>query len=146
MPSLNRSLNVIGRCGTLFRTKRLEGTGVDASNYFYLFYICRHPGISQEALGRALYVNKSSVTRHLARLEGAGLLTRTPSPEDRRVLVVTPTEKALEMLPFLREVGSDWLRALTDGFTPSETAQFESLLARALENAERAAREVAQCD
>jgi DNA-binding MarR family transcriptional regulator len=146
MPSLNRSLNVIGRCGSLFRAKRLEGTGVDASNYFYLFYICRNPGISQEALSRALYVNKSSVTRHLARLEAAGLLTRTPSPEDRRALLVSPTEKALAMLPFLREIGGDWLRALTQGFTEAETAQFESLLARALENAERATKEVAPCD
>ena len=145
MPSLNRSLNVIGRCGTLFRAKRLAGTGVDASNYFYLFYICRHPGVSQEALSRALYVNKSSVTRHLSRLESAGLLTRTPSLEDRRVLLVDPTEKALEMLPFLREIGGDWLRALTDGFTEEETARFEALLCRAMENATRATGEVEQC-
>ena len=146
MPSLNRSLNVIGRCGALFRAKRLEGTGVDASNYFYLIYICRHPGVSQESLSRALYVNKSSVTRHLSRLEGAGLLTRTPSDEDRRVLLVNPTERALAMLPVLREIGKDWLRALTDGFTEEETARFEALLCRAMENAMQAAEGVTLCD
>ena len=61
MPSLTRSLNVIGRCSILFRAKRLENTGVDPFNYFYLFYICRNPGSTQEALCRALHVNKSSV-------------------------------------------------------------------------------------
>lgn len=139
MPSLNRSLNVIGRCGTLFRARHLEGSGVDAFNYFYLFYICRNPGVSQDALSKALYVNKSSVTRHIARLEEAGLLTRTPSTEDRRMMLVYPTEKAIALLPTLREVGGLWHDAITDGFTPEETAQFESLLARAMENARRAA-------
>ncbi|MBQ8357283.1 MAG: MarR family transcriptional regulator [Clostridia bacterium] len=139
MPSLNRSLNVIGRCGTLFRARRLEGTGVDPFNYFYLFRICREPGLSQDELSRALYVNKSSVTRHLSRLEEAGLLTRTPDPKDRRALLVHPTQKAMELLPLLREVGNDWQAALTDGFSPEETAQFESLLARAMENARKSA-------
>ncbi|MBR6727615.1 MAG: MarR family transcriptional regulator [Clostridia bacterium] len=139
MPSLNRSLNVIGRCGTLFRARHLEGSGVDAFNYFYLFYICRNPGVSQDALSKALYVNKSSVTRHIARLEEAGLLTRTPSTEDRRMMLVYPTEKAIALLPTLREVGGLWHDAITDGFTTEETAQFESLLARAMENARRAA-------
>lgn len=139
MPSLNRSLNVIGRCGTLFRAHRLEGTGVDAFNYFYLFYICRHPGTSQDTLSHALHVNKSSVTRHIAHLESAGFLTRTPSAEDRRVMLVYPTEKATAMLPFLREISGQWKEALTDGFTPEETALFEELLARAMENAQRTA-------
>lgn len=142
MPSLNRSLNVIGRCGVLFRAERLTGTGVDPYNYYYLFHICRTPGLSQEALAAALYVNKSSVTRHLTRLEEAGFLIRTPDPNDRRVLLLYPTEKARELLPFLREVSRDWKNALTDGFTPEETAQFASLLERALENAKRAAKEV----
>ena len=138
MPSLTRSLNVIGRCGTLFRSKRLESTGVDPFNYFYLFYICRNPGVSQETLGHALYVNKSSVTRHLARLEEAGFLTRTPDPEDRRSLLVSPTAKAIALLPLLRAVGNDWKSTLTAGFTEEETLQFEHLLQKAMANAEQA--------
>ena len=141
MPSLNRSLNVIGRCGTLYRASRLEGTGVDPFNYFYLFYICRHPGASQEELCRALYVNKSSVTRHLSRLEEAGFLTRTPDPADRRSLLVTPTEQAIALLPALREVGGSWKALLTADFTEEETLLFENLLQRAMENAQNAIKE-----
>ncbi len=141
MPSLNRSLNVIGRCGALYRARRLADTGIDPYNYYYLFHICRNPGLSQDALARALYVNKSSVTRHLTHLEQAGFLTRTPDPEDRRVLLLHPTDKAREILPFLREISRDWKEALTNGFTPEETELFESLLARAFENAKRAADE-----
>lgn len=141
MPSMNRSLNVIGRCAALFRARRLEGTDIGPCDQPYLFYICHHPGVSQDALGRALYVNKSSVTRHLARLEEAGLLTRRPLEEDRRVLLVYPTERALAALPLLREVGAAWRERLTEGFTPDEVAQFEDLLARAMQNAERVGEE-----
>ena len=141
MPSLNRSLNVIGRCGTLYRSKQLDGSGVDPFNYFYLFYICRHPGVSQEALGQALYVNKSSVTRHLAKLEEAGFLTRTPDPADRRSLLVSPTEKAIALLPVLRDVGGNWRELLTADFTEEETKLFEDLLQRAMQNAQAAIRE-----
>lgn len=137
MPSLNRSLNVIGRCGALYRARRLANTGIDAQNYFYLFHICRNEGLSQDALAQALYVNKCSVTRHLSRLEEAGFLTRVPDEKDRRVLLVYPTEKAREILPFLRDISRHWHEALTDGFSPAEIAQFETLLARMLDNAQK---------
>ena len=138
MPHFNRSLNGIGRCGTLFRAKRLQGTGIGPCDHPYLFYVCHHPGVSQEALGRALYVNKSSVTRRIAALEREGFLRREASDEDRRVQLVYPTDKALAALPRLREVGGDWRDCLTAGFTQQEIETFEALLARALENARAA--------
>ena len=147
MPHFNRSLNGIGRCGALFRAKHLAGTGIGPCDHPYLFYICHHPGVSQDALGRALYVNKSSVTRHIAALEREGFLRREPCGEDRRILLVYPTEKALEALPRLREVGAGWRECLTQGFTPEERALFEDFLARALENAHAAVdREDKPCD
>lgn len=138
MPSLTRHLNAIGRCGMLFRARRLADTDIDPAAQPYLFYICRNPGTSQEALGRALYVNKSSVTRHLACLEKKGYLTRTPHPQDKRVLLVYPTERALDTLPHLRDIASSWRTALTQGLSKEEILQFEALLARMLDNAKAA--------
>jgi len=146
MPSLNYAINALGRCAALLRGKRLEETDLGAYDTPYLFCVCRHPNISQEALGRRLAVNKSNVTRRLAALEEKGYVTRTPSPEDRRVLLVNPTQKALDILPFLRTVSQEWMDAITVGFTDEETAQFQALLARALENARAAIdREVPPC-
>ena len=53
-------------------------------------------------------------------------------------MLVYPTERATTLLPTLREVGRLWNAAITVGFTPEETAQFEDLLSRAMENARRA--------
>ena len=139
MPTLNYFLNVIGRCSTLFRARRLEGTGIGPHDHPYLFYVCRHPGTPQDTLCRELYVNKSSVTRHIAHLEREGLVTRCVSPDDRRCLLVYPTEKANQALPLLRQVGTAWREGITRGFNAQEIALFESLLQRAMENARQLA-------
>lgn len=141
MPTLNRSVNVIARCAALYRERAFTGTGIGPYDQSYLFYLCRNPGVSQETLARDLYVNKSSVTRHLAHLESEGFLTRVPDEKDRRVLLVYPTEKALDMLPLLRQNARDWEALLTKGFAPGESEQFLALLARAAENAKAAAKE-----
>lgn len=141
MPTLNRSINVIGRCAALYREKALAGTGVGAYDQPYLFYLCHHPGVSQDVLARELYVNKSSVTRHLTHLEKEAFLTRVPDENDRRVLLVYPTEKALDILPRLREVSKSWEKLLTAGFSAEETELFLAWLQRAFENARNAVRE-----
>ncbi len=135
MPTFGYYLNALGRCGGTFRAERMAGTGVGPHDQAYLFHICRHPGLSQEALGRALCVHKSHVTRHITHLEKEGFVTRTPDSADRRVLLVYPTQKAERILPRLREVSAEWRAILTADFSQEELATFEDLLARALENA-----------
>lgn len=141
MPTLNRQLNVIVRCAALYREKALAGTGVGAYENAYLFYICHHPGTAQETLAKALYVNKSSVTRHLAHLEAEGFLFRKPDKNDRRALLVYPTEKAMAILPRLREIGAEWEKLLTAGLSEAESGMFSSVLDKAFENARAAVKE-----
>lgn len=142
MQSLNRFMSTVGRCAGLWRSARLEGTGLGACDHPYLFYICRHPGCSQDELCRALFVNKSSVTRHLAHLEHGGYVTRTQSPTDRRTLLVFPTEKALAVRPLLLEMAGEWNAIITKGFDEQETAQFAAFLERALANAKAGVEEL----
>ena len=134
MPSVSHCVNALGRVGAIFRAARLEGTGVGPYDQSYLFYICHHPGASQEALSRALYVGKSHVTRHVTHLEKEGFITRTPLAEDRRVMQVWPTDRALAILPRLREIAGEWRGAMMSDFTAEEIACFEALLTRALAN------------
>lgn len=142
MPTLNRQLNVIVRCAALYREKALAGTGVGPYENAYLFYICRNPGATQEKLARELYVNKSSVTRHLSHLETEGFLTRVPDENDRRSLLVYPTEKAMAILPRLRAVSEEWESLLTAGLSESESETFLNVLDKAFANAKSAVREV----
>lgn len=135
MPTLNYYLNALGRCTAFYRAAALQDSDVNPGDMPYLFHVCRHPGLTQDALGRALYVNKTAVTRHVTHLEECGFLTRVPCSEDKRALLLHPTQKALDVLPQLREINAAWHAVLTDGFTEEEATQFISLLSRALTNA-----------
>lgn len=141
MPTLNRRLNVIVRCAALYREKALAGTGVGPYENAYLFYICHNPGASQEKLAKELYVNKSSVTRHLSHLEAEGFLTRVPDETDRRSLLVYPTEKAMAILPRLQEVSKEWESLLTAGVSEEESEKFLNVLNKAFANAKAAVRD-----
>ena len=141
MHSLNK-MNTIVRYGNLWRASRLEGTGIGACDRPYLFYICRHPGTSQEALAAALFVNKSSVARRIAHLESEGYVTRTPDPSDRRVLLVSPTEKAESLLPLLEAMAREWNEIITADFSEEEIEIFSLLVARAYTNARKKAQEL----
>lgn len=130
MPSFTHSLNIIGRCTQMERSDKLKRLGVCGGQVPYLLRLCRRPGLSQEEIAQALYLNKSSVARQIACLEKQELVYRKPSPDDRRRLLVYPTEKALSMLPLLVETVRGWNDYLLDGMGADERAQLEAIMER----------------
>ena len=84
---------------------------------------------------RLICVNKSNVTRHLNALEQAGFITRVPSQRDRRLHIVRPTQKALDIYPKVRSVMQNWARLLTEDFSDHEKAQLSQMLERVYDKA-----------
>lgn len=84
------------------RGAALKEHGLCGGQAMYLFRLCHEPGLSQDELARRLYVNKSNVARQVAKLEQQGYVMRKSSPEDKRVQLVYPTEKAIKLLPSCR--------------------------------------------
>ena len=125
-----RQISITHRCAKLYRDDKLADAGLAGVHTPYLMALYKSPGISQEALARQLCVNKSSVTRHLATLENAGFVRREPSEEDRRVLLVYPTEQALALRERIRQIIHDWSVYLTEDLTEEERAQLSALMGK----------------
>lgn len=130
MPSFTHNLNITARCTQAQRGEQLRDFGVCGGQIPYLLRLCRCPGLSQEELARALYVNKSTAARQIAHLEKAGYVERRPSPDDRRRLLVYPTEAALALLPRLREIIGQWNDYLLEDFTDAERLQLQTMMER----------------
>ena len=128
MPSLTWELDAIARCATQYRTEMLAPLGLKSCHASYLLQICKNPGISQEQLARRIYFNKSSVARQLAVLEEAGFIRRTTSETDRRVTQLFPTDKAIALLPQIRQVLLDWEDLITQGLSPQEQTALREML------------------
>lgn len=119
----------------MYRNERLKGTDLGTAHHTYLFTICRNPGISQEKLARMIYINKSNVTRNLAVLEKNGYIERRPAENDKRVMLVYPTQKAEDTLPKLREIMHDWNELVAADLSEDELEQLRAILARIAERA-----------
>ncbi len=76
-----------------YSENRYGNMDVFRGQYSCLFILERTGPVSQKKLADILRIRPSSVGEILAKLEAKGLICRTPSPEDGRVLLVSLTEE-----------------------------------------------------
>ena len=62
----------------------------------------RHEGLSQAALAGLLDIDPMTLSRHIDRMEAAGLVERRPDPNDRRARRLHTTEHARALLEPMR--------------------------------------------
>ena len=130
MSQIIRDITELTRCGAQYRLDQLSPMGLKACHASYLTEICACPGISQDGLARKICINKSNVARQAAVLEEEGFITRTPSPADKRVMELYPTQKALDLLPQIQSILTCWEDCITGDLTEEEKDQISVLLAR----------------
>ena len=87
------------------------------------------PPASQHQLARLVGIEGPTLTRHLDQLEAAGLVRRTPHPDDRRAVQVEPTPAGLALHGKLLDVVIGFNRRLTAGLTQTDLNAVRSGLA-----------------
>ncbi len=91
-------------------------------------------GVSQEDLAEKLHFDKGAAARSLAKLEAAGLVTRTVNPHNRRQMVITLTAQAEALrAPFLAAL-RDLTESMVRGFSGEEREQALGFLDRMIDN------------
>ncbi len=128
MSDIAKDMLEISRCSQQFRTEALAPMGLKSCHASYLVEICDCPGISQDKLAQRICINKSNIARQAAILEEQGFITRTPSPADKRVMMLHPTKKAEELMPQIRQYLNEWEDMITESLTPGETVLLQELL------------------
>ena len=130
MSQLVKDITEITRCGAQYRTDSLAAMGLKGCHASYLEEICADPGISQDTLAKRICINKSNVARQVAILEEEGFIIRTPSPTDKRIMQLFPTQKTLDLLPRISRILTGAEAFLTSDLTPEEKAQLADIVAR----------------
>lgn len=137
MSQINRNILSIARCDVQYRSEKVAPLGLKSCHTSYLMEICHNPGISQDKLAQAIFINKSNIARQVAVLEEDGFIRRVPSQADRRVMELYPTEKAMALLPQIQEVLLDWESYITEGLTEEELALLTKVLSGMKQRAAR---------
>jgi DNA-binding MarR family transcriptional regulator len=76
----------------------------------------------------SLMLTSSGATKRLDRLERAGLVERTPDPDDRRGVIITLTEAGHELIDRVTEAHMANEARLLEGLTPAERNRLAALL------------------
>ncbi|MBR6572652.1 MAG: MarR family transcriptional regulator [Clostridia bacterium] len=127
MPTIMRKISVISRCANLYRAEN-STLKIHGGYHSYITAICKYPGSSQDFLAKYLCKNKSSVTRHLTFLENEGFISRKVSAEDKREMLVYPTQKMKDILPETYEIARKWNSLLTADIDEEELEIFNNVL------------------
>lgn len=105
-----------------------EAHGVSLRDHIVLSALHKSPGLTQVELGRALGMDKTTLTAELDRLERGALVRRAVDPRDRRARVLELTAAGDEVRS---AVATDAERAETDALSPfraEEVAVLRSVL------------------
>jgi DNA-binding MarR family transcriptional regulator len=113
----------------------MRSCGLTAVQWAPLMIISRGGAATAANLARELNTDTGAMTRMLDRLEAKGLLCRTRSSSDRRVVELTLTDSgraATERIPYNL---SRAYNAQLAGFTAAEFVVLKDLLRRLIQNA-----------
>jgi DNA-binding MarR family transcriptional regulator len=128
--------DVSGRLLSAF-DEEMTGMGITGAQWVILMRIANGCGSTAAELCRFSRYDTGSMTRMLDRLEEKGLIHRTRSDKDRRVVCLELTEAGRDLYPLLPPVAIKVLNAHLQGFTREELDQFKGLLNRMRANSEQ---------
>jgi len=114
--------------------KLLQGTGLRTGQELVIMLLGDSPGQSQAEITRWLGVEPPTTAKMLARLERAGFVQRVRSADDRRVVLVSLTEKGQSFHQRVGELWTELNRITTAGLSERDQLELERLLLRVLEN------------
>ena len=98
-----------------------------------LIELSERPGLSARDLVSRLGVDKGYLSRMLGRLEGEGLLVRSPSPDDGRVKLLRLTEAGTAEADELTEAGRAVVAEVVGDASDEDYAEVARCMCRILE-------------
>ncbi|HEX4813795.1 MAG TPA: MarR family transcriptional regulator [Nonomuraea sp.] len=102
---------------------------VERAAYGILAWLHDAGPLRPSALAAHFHLDASTISRQVASLEQAGLITREPDPEDRRACRLRLTEHGRGVLTTTRTERRSVVRKLLESWSPQDLATFASLLA-----------------
>lgn len=121
---LNRARNTL----LMEMDAALQGLGISGQQMGILLSLERGVAATPYELSKLLGIDTGLMTRMLDKLEAKGLLARSRSTSDRRVVNLTLTEKGQAVASQIPEIVPPVLNARLKDFTHEEFIEFRRLL------------------
>src|SRR5262245_42244638 len=108
--------------------REAHAEGITGGQAALLGQIRHYPDLGVRELAAREGISAPSMTRYLDRLERAGLIVRTRSPEDARRIRLALTPKGVRVLRSVRRRRTAWLAERLDRLSPDERRAVEGAI------------------
>lgn len=131
------TLYALIQCAKSYSHHKIRQMGITDTEHLICAFVYGHCNVSQDDVAAALQMDKTTVAKALASLEGKGHITRRPNPENRRKNILSITEAGKEKIAHVVHIYDDWLTQVNQALSDEEQEQFQSYCQRLLERAEQ---------
>ena len=118
-------VSLIYRSHAKYLNKKMQSVNLTFGLYPFLIEIYYNEGISQEDLAKILYLNESTVTRNLEKLEKRGLIVRTPN---KRKKIINITDEGREIAKMVMDYDEKWDEIIKKDLNEEEYNNFKKTL------------------
>jgi DNA-binding MarR family transcriptional regulator len=100
---------------------------LDRASYLLLRTLADCGPMDINGLAASLGLDPSTAGRQVCVLKDAGLVERSPAPEDRRRSIITPTGEGLRLMETVRRRRTEYLADLLSGWSADELASLGAM-------------------
>jgi len=125
-----RSLAASSRMWRRYLDLRFRDLDLSQARWGVLFELSRNEEVTQVELARTLGIEAATLVRLLDGLEGAGLIERRLSTEDRRAKTLHLTEAARPLIVRMEEISAASRAEILEGISPQDLRIATKVLSR----------------
>lgn len=136
--SISTLISLLARRHRALAAELIEPLGLAPGQESLLMLLAEEEPVSQAHVARTLGIEAATVTKMVERMERNGLVERTRSAHDRRIVLVSRTERARERHADLLAAWARLDRLTLEGLTADDSRRLSALLAMLLHNVDSA--------
>ena len=129
--AINNILHYIGglRHKIFFPMKEaISHLDISLTEMYIMRSIIKHQGISVKELAEKMKVTSSAMTQVIDKLMNKGYVLRTKSEEDARYLILSISDKGMEMIKIIKREHFPLYKKIFDSLTDEELISLETIL------------------
>lgn len=123
-----KSISILYRKSHIWLNNGCVQHGLTAAQAVVILIVCDFKVLTQDEITKRLGLDKSVIAKTVTKLEERGFLVRATNVKDKRTYNITPTEKAWEVYPFVKEQVDEGFMKMTSQMTDDEREEFKRLL------------------
>lgn len=128
-----KSISILYRKSHICLNNGCAGYDLTAAQAVVILIVCDFSVLTQDDITKRLSLDKSVIAKTVTKLVKTGFLVRTTNAKDKRTFDIRPTQKALDVYPFIKKEIENCFQRMTQQMTETERDEFRRLLLLAAE-------------